>query len=167
MTNEQVVADNKVVLFHYTLTNDAGDVLDTSEGDEPLAYLQGAGNIVPGLERQMAGRSVGDKFEAVVPPEEGYGVLEGPGPQPLSRGAFPPGVEIEEGMPFMAETEQGMPITLWVTRVEKTQVFVDTNHPLAGETLHFQVEITHIRDANAVELAHGHPHGAHGDEDHH
>lgn len=167
MTNPQVVADNKVVLFHYTLTNSEGEVLDSSEGEEPLPYLQGAGNIVPGLERQMAGRAVGDKFKAVVPPEEGYGLVEGPGPQALPRDAFPPGFEIEEGMPIMAETEQGFPLTLWITGIERDQVYVDTNHPLAGQTLHFDVEIVHIRDANEGELEHGHPHGAHGDEDHH
>lgn len=160
------VATGKVVLFHYTLTDATGVVLDSSDGQEPMPYLHGAGNIVPGLERQMADRPAGDRFKAVVPPEEGYGLPQGPGPQAVPRDAFPEDIEIEEGMPFMAESDDGDVISLWVTRVEDDTIWVDKNHPLAGQTLHFDIEIVEIRDATEEEVAHGHPHGAHGDEGH-
>ena len=157
------VTAGKVVFFHYTLRDEHGEVLDTSEGSLPLPYLHGSGNIVPGLERQMAGRAVGDRFAAVVPPEEGYGVPEGPGPQAIPRDAFPDDAELEEGMQFMAEDDDGETIPLWVLSIEEDSIVVDRNHPLAGTTLHFQVEITEIRDATEDEIDHGHPHGTHVD----
>ena len=161
------VADEKVVLFHYTLTNAEGDVIDSSEGGEPLPYLHGAGNIVPGLEKQMTGKKAGDTFKAEVEPSEGYGEKQGPGPQPISRDSFPAEMELEEGMPVMAEAPDGGHLTLWITEIGDDTVFVDTNHPLAGETLNFDIEIVRIRDANKDEIAHGHPHGPNGDEGHH
>lgn len=164
--SSQSVAAGKVVLFHYTLTDATGAVLDSSDGQDPMPYLHGAANIVPGLERQMLDRVAGDRFKAVVPPEEGYGLPEGPGPQSVPRDAFPDDLEIEEGMPFMAESEDGDVISLWVTSVEADTIWVDKNHPLAGQTLHFDIEIVEIRDATDEERAHGHPHGAHGDEGH-
>lgn len=159
------VASNKVVSIHYTLTNDDGDVLDSSSGGEPLAYLHGAGNIVPGLERQIEGKSVGDKFDAVVPPSEGYGERTGPAPQAISRDAFGD-VEVEPGMSFVIEDDDGNQTPLWIVDVEEEHVYVDANHPLAGETLHFAVEVIEIRDATAAELAHGHVHGD-GHDHHH
>ncbi|RAL20930.1 peptidylprolyl isomerase [Lujinxingia litoralis] len=161
-----VVADNKVVAFHYTLTNSEGEVLDTSEDNGPLAYLHGASNIVPGLEKQMTGKKVGDAFKAEVTPAEGYGETQGPGPQPVERSAFPPGAEIHEGMMFAAQMPDGSQMPLWVVEIEGDTIMVDNNHPLAGETLYFDVEITMIRDANAEEMAHGHPHGIDGNESH-
>ncbi|MFU8804054.1 MAG: FKBP-type peptidyl-prolyl cis-trans isomerase [Bradymonadaceae bacterium] len=160
------VAEDKIVTFHYTLKNKDGEVLDTSSDGDPHLYLQGAGNIVPGLERQMEGKSVGDKFKAEVAPEDGYGLREGPGPQPIGRDSFPLDAEIEEGMVFLAETPDGQSMPLWVTDVKEDVVFVDTDHPLAGETLYFDVEIVGVRDAKKEELEHGHPHGPHGDEAH-
>lgn len=156
------VADGKVVTFHYTLSNASGEVLDTSTDGDPHPYLQGAGNIVPGLERQMEGKTVGDKFKAEVPPEEGYGLREGPGPQPIGRDSFPGDVELEEGMVFLAQAPDGQSMPLWVTEVKDDVVFVDTDHPLAGETLFFEVEIFGIRDASAEEIDHGHVHGPGG-----
>ena len=164
--SDDIVTTGKVVLFHYTLRDEDGDEIDSSEGAEPLPYLHGAGNIVPGLERQMTGRKVGDSFQAVVPPEEGYGRREGQ-PQQVPRAAFPDDAEIEEGMQFMAQSEDGEMIPLWVAAIEEDFVFVDPNHPLAGVTLHFAVEIVGIRDATDEERGHGHPHGADGhDHDH-
>lgn len=157
------ITTGKVVFFHYTLTDADGEVIDSSEGMEPMPYLHGAENIVPGLERQMEGRLVGDRFTAVVPPEEGYGEVEGPGPQTIPRDAFPEDAELEEGMQFAAQDEEGNEMPLWVVSVEDDVVIVDQNHPLAGVTLHFQVEIVDMRDATEVEIAHGHPHGTHVD----
>lgn len=161
MTNESVAA-GKVVIFHYTVTNDAGDVLDTSVGAEPLPYLHGSGNIVPGLESAMDGHTVGDTFKATISPEEGYGERTGPGPQPVPRAAFPADLDLQPGMQFAATTESGATIPVWIVRVAEDVVHVDTDHPLAGETLHFDVEIVDIRDATAEEIAHGHPHGRDG-----
>ncbi len=162
-TSSAMIEAGKVVFFHYTLTDETGEVIDSSEGAEPLPYLHGAGNIVPGLERQMVGKCVGDRFEAVVPPEEGYGLPEGPGPQAIPRDAFPEDAELEEGLQFMAEDEDGESIPLWIVSIEDDAVIVDQNHPLAGVTLHFSIHITELRDATEDEIAHGHPHGTHVD----
>ncbi len=159
------VEAGKVVTFHYTLRNPGGDVIDTSDGGEPLAYLHGASNIVTGLEAQLAGRAEGDKIAAVVPPREGYGEKSGPGPQAVPREAFPDGVELFVGMQFEAETEDGHDVQLFIVQVGDEAVLVDTNHPLAGVTLHFDVEIVGVRDATDEEKAHGHPHGP-GGHDH-
>lgn len=160
------VTAGKVVVFHYTLTGDAGQVIDSSAGREPLPYLHGAGNIVPGLERQMLGRSAGDRFEAIVPPDEGYGDHNGRPPQAVPRNAFPDDVEVQPGMQFAAQTPTGQMIPLWVVGVEEDQVLVDDNHPLAGQTLTFNVEIVQIRDATEGERQHGHPHGIDGTAHH-
>ncbi len=164
--NTQTVASGKVVSVHYTLTNDAGEVLDTSSGHPPMDYLHGAGNIVPGLEQALSGRKPGDRFDVVVAAADGYGERMGPGPQPVPRSAFPKGAEIEVGTQFMAEEPGGEPVPLWVTKVEPNTIHVDQNHPLAGVDLRFNVEIVAIRDATAEEQQHGHPHGP-GDHHHH
>lgn len=155
------IAERCVALFHYTLTNDAGEVLDSSEGREPLAYLHGAGNIVPGLETAMAGRSAGDAFKVDVAPEQGYGTRHQELVQVVPREAFR-GVEaVEVGMQFQAQTPQGA-LAVTVTEVGADTVTVDGNHPLAGETLHFAIEVTEVREASAEELQHGHVHGPGG-----
>jgi FKBP-type peptidyl-prolyl cis-trans isomerase SlyD len=155
--NASQITQGKIVTFHYTLTDSEGTVLDRS-GDEAMPYLHGASNIVPGLERQMEGRSVGDKFRAVVPPEEGYGVREGIA-QPVPRSAFPDDAEIEVGMQVVAEGPGGEVVPLWVVNTTPNEVELDPNHPLAGETLIFEVEVTEIRAATEEEIEHGHPHG--------
>ena len=161
---DPVIAAGKVVLFHYTLTVE-GNVIDSSRGrGEPLVYLHGSGSIVPGLEREMEGKGVGAAFQAAVAPEEGYGVSQGPGPQRVPRNQFPK--DVATGMSFFAETSEGERVQLWVTKVEDTAVWVDTNHPLVDKTLNFDVEITAIRDATSEEMAHGHPHGPDGTSGH-
>jgi FKBP-type peptidyl-prolyl cis-trans isomerase SlyD len=168
MTNAMIesVADGKVVSIHYTLKDGEGVVLDSSAGSDPLTYLHGADNIVPGLERELAGKQVGDKFVAVVGPEDGYGTRSGPGPQPIPRSAFPEDAPVQPGMQFGARGPSGDVMALWVVAVEEEQVFVDNNHPLAGVTLHFDIEVSAIRTATDEEMEHGHPHGADGDEEH-
>lgn len=153
------IEDDKVVLFHYTLTNDQGEVLDSSDGGEPLPYLHGHHNIVPGLERQLAGKAVGDTLTAVVPPAEGYGELQ-PAMPPVPKGELP--ADIAEGMQLLAELPDGRRVPLWVEAVGETEVTLTRNHPLAGVTLTFAVEIMGLRDALPVELEHGHPHGPDG-----
>ncbi len=158
--------DGKVVQIHYTLRDDDGDVVDSSSGGDPLEYLHGAANIVPGLEAAMEGKTIGDKFKVSVPPGEGYGEVGGPGPKPVPRDAFPDDVELEEGMQFFVRGPDGEPFPVWVISVSDNEVMIDANHPLAGETLHFEVEVIGIRPASKEEVEHGHPHGPEGHHHH-
>lgn len=156
------IGDKRVVTLHYTLTNAAGEELDSSRGDEPLTYLHGAGEIVPGLEARLEGKNAGDSAKLIVPAEEGYGERQGPGAQRVARDAFAGIDEIEVGMAFDTEDEDGELQTVWVVGVEADEVLIDLNHPLAGEELHFDIEILDVRDATAEELHHGHAHGPSG-----
>lgn len=165
--SELLIADGQVVILQHTLRADDGVVLDTSTADDPMAYLHGAENIVPGLEKELTGKRVGYKGRIVVPPADGYGEREDVEPETIPRRAFPPGLRIEPGMTFMAEGPNGEHTPIWVLAVEGDQVVVDSQHPLAGKTLHFEVEVIGIRNATADELAHGHPHGPDGHGHHH
>ena len=113
-----VITTGKVVLFHYTLRDPAGDVIHTSSEGPPMPYLHGAGNIVPGLENAMSGRAVGEQFEVIVAPEDGYGPRELPGPQSIPRNAFPASAPISAGMQFMAQPPGGPPMPLWIVAVQ-------------------------------------------------
>ncbi|WNK19403.1 peptidylprolyl isomerase [Halomonas piscis] len=152
------IAQNSVVAFHYTLTNEAGEVLDSSEGREPLTYLHGTGNIIPGLEKQLEGASPGEKLNVSVTPEEGYGEVQEQLMQEVPRDAFQGVENVEPGMQFQAQTEGG-PLMVTVKKVEGDTVLVDGNHPLAGQNLTFDVEISDVREASAEEIEHGHVHG--------
>ncbi|MGH8561627.1 MAG: FKBP-type peptidyl-prolyl cis-trans isomerase [Nevskiales bacterium] len=155
------IADRRVAQFHYTLTNDQDEVLDSSSGHEPLTYLHGKGNIVPGLEKALLGKQAGDKLKVSVPPDEGYGLQLPELIQVVPRDAFQGVADIKIGMRFQAETGQGQ-VLVRVTGVTTETVTVDGNHELAGQTLHFEVEITDIRDASVEEVLHGHVHGPGG-----
>ncbi len=155
------IADRTVASFHYTLTNDAGEVLDSSAGREPLTYLHGAGNIVPGLEVKMAGHGVGDSFSVDVAPADGYGEYVAELVQTVPRESFEGIDHLEVGMQFQAQTQNG-PLPVVITEIADETVTVDGNHPLAGEVLHFAVEITDVREATVEEALHGHVHGAGG-----
>lgn len=155
------IAQQRVVYIHYTLTNDAGEVLDSSRGNEPLAYLHGAGNIIAGLESALAGKQAGDKLNVRVEPSQGYGERDERLVQDVPRRAFEGIAEIQPGMSFQAQSNQG-PMRVVVTRVAGDMVTVDGNHPLAGEALNFDVEVTQVRDASQEELSHGHVHGPGG-----
>jgi FKBP-type peptidyl-prolyl cis-trans isomerase SlyD len=161
----KTIAKDVVATFHYTLTNDAGEEMDTSKGGEPLTYLHGYDNIVPGLERELAGKEIGATAEVVVEPVDGYGVHDPTGKATVAREAFPP--EIEVGQQFAAEDDDGQLMPVWVAGFDDDEVHIDTNHPLAGVRLHFAVEVVELRAANEDELTHGHPHGRSGDEGHH
>ncbi|MCP4804604.1 MAG: peptidylprolyl isomerase [Proteobacteria bacterium] len=160
------IADGKVGLLVYTLTNGEGEVIDQNTADDPLPYLHGAGNIVPGLEAALTGKSIGDTFEVSVAPEQGYGPHDGRDPLGVPKEHFPPNVAIQAGMHFMAQGEDGQPVIVWVDHVEGEVVFITQNHPLAGVTLNFAVEVVGIRDASDVEREHGHPHGLDGTAGH-
>lgn len=159
------IAAGKVVGFHYTLRNDAGEVVDSSDGVDPLTYMHGAGSIVPGLENALAGKTEGDAFTVVVPPTEGYGVRNEGMVHEVPRSQFPPDVEIEAGMQFGAQGPDGQAVPVWVAAVTDEAVTVDFNHPLAGQQLHFEITVASVRDATAEEVEHGHAHGP-GGHDH-
>lgn len=160
-----LISLHKVVHLHYTLTNDDGDVLDTSRGDEPLAYIHGMGNIISGLEAAMTGHEAGDRFQIRVPPEEAYGVHDDELIQIVPRSAFPGVEEILPGMQFRAESSDGVQLVR-VLAVDGDDVTLDGNHPMAGLTLHFDVEVTEVRDATPNEIDHGHVHGPGGHHHH-
>ena len=154
------IANNHVVSFHYTLTNAEGETLDKSQG-EPLVYLHGAGNIIPGLEKALEGKTVGDKFTVTIPAAEGYGEYNPDLVQEVPAQMFQGVENIEAGMQFQAQTDDGVQIVT-VKAIEGENIIVDANFPLAGQDLTFEVEIAEIRDASEEELEHGHVHGAGG-----
>lgn len=151
------ITKHKVASIHYTLTDNDGKVLDSSTGREPLTYIQGIGNLIPGMENGLEGKNKGDKFNIKVSPEEGYGVKDEALTQNVPRSAFG-NQDIKVGMQF--QTEQGGVVT--VSKVGLSDITVDANHPLAGVELNFDVEVLEIRSATEEELAHGHVHGPGG-----
>ncbi len=156
-----LVSAQKVVSIHYTLTNEDGDVIDSSEGHEPLAYIHGYGNIIPGLENALTGKTAGDAFEVSIPPEEAYGLRDDGLIQAVPKSAFQGVDEILPGMQFQSESPNGMQLVT-VVEVQGDTVILDGNHPMSGQTLNFEVEVTDVRDATEDELAHGHVHGPGG-----
>ena len=154
------VENGKVVSFHYTLTNAQGDVLDQSQ-EHPMPYLHGAGNIIPGLEKELAGKKVGDKLTVNVPAAEAYGEYHEQLVNDVPREAFQGVDQIEPGMQFQANTPEGVQV-ITVKAVNGETVTVDANHPLAGQDLNLDVEIVEVREATEEESAHGHVHGVGG-----
>ena len=158
------IQNNSAVSFHYSLTDDDGISIDSSEGKEPLGYLHGAGNIIPGLEKALEGKKVGDSLTVAVTAAEGYGEVQKELIQEVPHEAFQGIDNIEPGMQFEAQTGQGGSVPVTVIAVTEEIVTVDGNHPLAGKNLNFDVTITEVREASEEELAHGHTHGADGEE---
>ena len=156
----QIAADS-VVLIHYTLKDDDGKVLDSSDGGEPLAYIQGHGNLVPGLEKALEGKQDGDAVAVTLSPDEGYGTRNEALVQRVPKRSLQGSGEIRKGMQFRAQTDEGLRVFI-VTAVVGDMVSLDGNHPLADQTLHFDVEVVSVRAATAEELEHGHVHGAGG-----
>lgn len=155
------IEDNKVVQMHYHLTDEKGTVLDSSQGREPLSYIHGAGNIIIGLEKQLSGKVAGDKVNAVVNPSEGYGERDDNMVQIVPKSGFQGDEELKLGMQVQVGTQQGNTIAT-VAKIEGEDVTLDVNHPLAGVTLTFDVEVVEVRDATKEELDHGHVHGPGG-----
>jgi len=158
------VAKHKVVTIDYTLTDDQGTVIDSSQDAEPLAYIQGVGSIIPGLESALEGKSTGENVKVSIPPEEGYGERQDALLQAVPRDRFDVEGEIEVGMRFQTMSEQGAQVVT-VAAVDDENVTIDANHPLAGETLNFDVTVVEVREASAEEIDHGHAHGP-GGHDH-
>ena len=155
------VAEHAVVSIHYTLKNDAGEVLDSSDGGDALVYLQGFGNLIPGLEKALVGKQAGDKLEVRIEPAEAYGEHNPQLIQQVPRRAFQGVKDIKVGMRFQTQGPNG-PTSIVVTRIAGDMVTVDGNHALAGQHLNFAVEVVEVRAASEEEIAHGHVHGAGG-----
>jgi len=156
-----LVSAQKVVFIHYTLTNDDGEVIDSSEGHAPLAYIHGEGNIIPGLENALLGKVAGDRIKVSIPPEAGYGLRDEALIQAVPMEAFHGVDEILPGMQFHTETHDGGQLVT-VVEVRGETVILDGNHPMSGQTLNFDVEVTEVREATAEEMSHGHVHGPGG-----
>lgn len=158
------IQNNSAVSFHYTLTDDDGIRIDSSEGQEPLGYLHGAGNIIPGLEKALEGKTIGDSLTVAVSAAEGYGEVQKELIQEVPREAFQGIDTIELGMQFEAQTGQGGSVPVTVIAVTDDLVTVDGNHPLAGKNLNFDVTIEAVREASEEEIARGHLHNLDAEE---
>ncbi|MFZ2635358.1 MAG: peptidylprolyl isomerase [Rectinemataceae bacterium] len=158
------IAKNRVVTLDYSLRDAAGKLIDSSEGSEPLVYLHGNENIIPGLEKHLEGKIAGDKISCIVPAVEGYGERDEQLIVKIDRKDFGPDAEIAPGMQFEAHGEEGVQIVT-VVSVDGSEVTIDANHPLAGENLHFDVKVVDVREASEEELKHGHVHSGSGCSD--
>jgi FKBP-type peptidyl-prolyl cis-trans isomerase SlyD len=152
------IDEKRVVSIDYTLKDDDGATIDTSEGREPLSFIFGTGTIIPGLEKELSGKSSGESLSVTVTPEEGYGNYDETLILDVPKDRFEGSGEIQEGVQVQAQREDGGVQIMTVKSVGDDSVTLDGNHPLAGMTLHFDVEVKDVRDASAEELDHGHVH---------
>jgi FKBP-type peptidyl-prolyl cis-trans isomerase SlyD len=155
------IAENKVVTLNYSLKDNDGKLLDESS-DGSFVYLHGANSIIPGLENALNGKSSGDKMSVSIAPEDAYGVRDEGRIESVPREMFPDDISIEPGMQFHAQGQNGQMIMVTVVALETDTVKIDGNHPLAGVTLNFDVEVMDVREATAEEIDHGHVHGPEG-----
>lgn len=161
--NVLTIADDLVVSLEYTLRLDDDEIVDTSAGGEPLEFVQGQGQIIPGLERALYGMGIGDEIKVAIAPEDGYGELDDEAYEEVPTSAFPADMELEPGMQLQVSDASGEVYPAYVAEIRGDTVMLDFNHPLAGETLNFDVKVVGLRAATAEELEHGHVHG-HGHE---
>ena len=153
---------NQVVTMNFTLKDDDGNVLDSTQGKEPFSFISGTNQILPKLEERVGEMLIGSKKDVVLVPEDGYGVYQEEAIRTIKRSEFPNDVELDKGMGFLAKSPQGKDVQFFIKEIEGENVKVDFNHPLAGKTLHFDLELLNLRDATSEELEHGHVHGAGG-----
>ena len=156
------IADKSVVSIHFKLTNEQGEVLDSSEGNDPLVYMHGTHSLISGLERELNGKTAGDKLDVTVQPEEGYGNVNPELVQEVPHSAFEGVEDIQPGMQFEATNPEGHRQLITVEEIKDSGVTINANHPLAGQVLHFNVSVEEVREATAEELEHGHAHGPGG-----
>ncbi len=153
-----LIGDNLVVSMHYKLTDDEGNVLDSSEGGEAMSYLHGASNIIAGLEKALVGKVEKDSLSIRIEPADGYGEIVPALIQTIDKAAFEGVESLEPGMAFEAQGPEGQVQRIVIKQVEGNDVTIDGNHPLAGVTLNFDVEIVSVREATQEEIEHGHVH---------
>ena len=153
-----MIGKHSVVSIHYTLKEDAGEVMDSSEGAEPLVYLHGENNLIPGLESELQGKVTGAKFVATIAAKDAYGEVSEEFVQTIKKDMFQDVDSVEVGMTFVSQGEGGQQRQVRVTTVEGEEVTIDANHPMAGKTLHFDVEVVAVREATDQETEHGHVH---------
>ena len=161
------ISKDKVGIFHYELTSSDGELIDTSLDREPLPYLHGHGNIIPGLEKEMEGKAIGDSFTVVVVPAEAYGEIDESDDafMQVPKEQLPDGIQFQLGMQLIAEGEDGEQLPVFMTDFQDDVFTFTTNHPLAGITLVFAIEVVGVRDALASELEKGQPHGIDGTDE--
>jgi FKBP-type peptidyl-prolyl cis-trans isomerase SlyD len=166
VVDDTPVRDGLVVGIEFVMRLDDGEIVDTTEGEEPLEILQGGGELVEGLEKALYGMKIGERKQVVIPPHEGFGEVDDEGDVlVLARDEFPPDVELEPGMELYLQTDEDEdPMPAYIVEVDDEEVVIDWNHPLAGETLHVDVTVRSIRQATRAELEHGHAHGDDWDE---
>ena len=155
------ISRHKVVTVENTLTGADGTILDTSDGQGPLAYIHGIGDLVPGLEAALEGKDATDHLEVIIAPDQGYGERDESLMQTVSREQFQDVDELEVGTQFEVGDDDGDRVVT-VVKMENDEVTIDGNHPLAGQTLNFSVNIIEVREATPEELDHGHAHGCGG-----
>jgi len=153
-----LIGENSVVSVNYKLTDDDGKVLDSSDGSKPMVYLHGAGSIIPGLEKALEGKGVGDALKVRIEPAEGYGEVIPDGIKTIEKAAFEGVESVEVGMAFEAQAPDGTTQQIVVKKVEGDAITIDTNHPLAGVALNFDIKILSVREATKEEIEHGHSH---------
>ena len=149
------ITENAYVEIHYALFNEEKEVVDGSRGAEPLPYIHGQGNIIPGLEAALVGREEGDKFTVTITPEQGYGERDEDKVTIIDAESFAGFDNIEVGMLCQIEGENGEPQLVTITAIEEDEVTIDANHPFAGQTLNFEVEVMNVRAATDAELRDG------------
>ncbi len=159
------ISKNNIVEINYTLKDNESNILDSSEGQEPLAYIHGIGNLIPGLENALEGKEKGDKIQTKIKPEDAYGVRDENLLETVSLKQFENQDDVKEGIQFQIETNDGVKMAT-ITNISGDDVSIDMNHPLADIELNFDVEVISIREASEEELSHGHVHGAGGHHHH-
>ena len=159
------ISKNKVVGINYTLKDNDSNILDSSEGQEPLVYIHGHGNLIPGLENALNGKETGDKIQANIKPEDAYGIKDDNLIETVSLKQFDNPDDVKEGIQFQIQTDDGVKIAT-VTKVSGDDVSIDLNHPLADVELNFDVEIMSVKEASEEEISHGHVHGEDGHHHH-
>lgn len=155
------IQKHTVVTLNYTLKNSEGEIMDTSDGREPLVYLHGVGGLIPGLEAELEGKEKGNSFNTVIAPEDAYGLRSEDLLHVVPKSGFQGDEEMEVGMRVQLETEQG-PAIATISKIDGENVTLDLNHPLADMELHFSIDVLELRNASADEISHGHVHGPGG-----
>ncbi|MGA8263825.1 MAG: peptidylprolyl isomerase [Ignavibacteriaceae bacterium] len=155
---------NQVVTMNFTLKDDDGNVLDSTQSKEPFLFISGTNQILPKLEEKVGEMLIGSKKDVVLQPEDGYGVYKQEVVRTINRSELPQDVKLDKGMGFLAKSPQGKDVQFFIKEIEDEKITVDFNHPLAGKALHFDLELVNLRDATPEELDHGH---VHGDGGHH